>query len=369
MTLQNFSKKDFLAHYWQQQHLFIANAIPHYKPPLDADDLAGLSLEEAAESRIFIQHSEHQWEAQHGPFPEDHYSTLPEKNWTLLVQAVDHWLFEINDLKQYFRFIPDWRIDDIMISYAPTGGGVGPHFDQYDVFLLQAAGTRRWKIGQDCDETTPLVDSDVIKQIQHFEQQEEYLCKPGDILYIPPGRAHWGISESDDCMTISIGFRAPSHEQVIAHLCDDVASELADELRFKDDDLNQQKHPAKIDNQVVQQLRNIIEQHLLNDSTLARSFGRLMTLPKYPDHISASECSSDVLVRRPDARLAYFKADDEILLFANGECIHCPAKDELLVQYLADNELLIRSELNEAQQQLIEHLIQLGVYEDNDSND
>lgn len=366
MALQNFSTKDFLSQYWQQQHLYIAKAIPHYKPPLDADDLAGLSLEENAESRIFIQHSEQEWEVQHGPFAEDHYSTLPEKNWTLLVQAVDHWLFEINDLKRYFRFIPDWRIDDIMISYAPKGGGVGPHFDQYDVFLLQAAGTRRWKIGQDCDSTTPLVESDVIKQIQGFEQQEEYLCEAGDILYIPPGRAHWGISESDDCMTISIGFRAPSHEQVLAHLCDDVASQLSDELRFRDGDLNQQKHPAEIDTLVLDQLKTLVSQHLLNDNALLSSFGRLMTQPKYPDNFAASECYSDALVRRPDARLAYVKTENEVLLFANGECVHCPADDELLVQFIADNELLIRSELNESQQQLIDHLIALGVYEDNE---
>src|SRR5690606_100852 len=118
-----------------------------------------------AESRIIIHHGNDNWELQYGPFAEDHFSTLPEKDWTLLVQAVDHWLFEINDLKQLFRFIPDWRMDDIMISYAPKGGGVGPHYDRYDVFLLQAAGQRRWKIGQQCDSQTPASDHDGIRQI------------------------------------------------------------------------------------------------------------------------------------------------------------------------------------------------------------
>lgn len=364
MTLQNFSQKDFLEQFWQKQHLFIGKAIPHYKPPLDADDLAGLSLEEEAESRIFIQHSEQEWEVQHGPFAEDHYSTLPEKNWTLLVQAVDHWLFEINDLKQCFRFIPDWRIDDIMISYASEGGGVGPHYDQYDVFLLQAAGTRRWKIGQDCDSSTPLVDSDVIKQIQHFEEKAEYLCKPGDILYVPPGCAHWGISESDDCMTISIGFRAPSHEQIIAQACDDTASQLDDDLRYKDEQLSAQSHPAKIETHVVEQLKQIISQHLLNDTALVKSFGKLMTQVKYPDTFSIYECETSQLIRRSDARLAYFVVGDDILLFANGECMYCPQEQELFIQYLADTEEIDCEELEEDQQKLVEALINLGVYQD-----
>lgn len=364
MVLQNFSAKDFLANYWQQQHLLIKKALPGYKPPLDANDLAGLSLEEEAESRIIIEHDDNQWEVQYGPFPEDHYQSLPSKNWTLLVQAVDHWLFEINDLKQLFRFIPDWRLDDIMISYAPKGGGVGPHYDLYDVFLLQASGQRRWKIGQQCDSTTPLSANTEIRQLAHFEEQADYLLNPGDILYVPPGCAHWGTSESDDCMTISIGFRAPSHEQIIAQLCDDVASLQNEENRFSDKQREQPSHPAKIDDDAIQQIHTLIKQLLLKDDTLATSFGRLMTQVKYPETFAISTCHSNLLNKRPDARLAYYVTAKDILLFANGECIHCPLDDELFIQYLADTEQIDISEINPKQQVLVKQLIAFGVYED-----
>ena len=364
MVLQNFSAKDFLAHYWQQQHLLINKALPGFKTPLDADDLAGLSLEEDAESRIIIQHDDNQWEVQYGPFAEDHYQSLPKKNWTLLVQAVDHWLFEINDLKQLFRFIPDWRLDDIMISYAPKGGGVGPHYDLYDVFLLQASGQRRWKIGQHCDSTTPLSANNEIRQLANFEEQADYLLNPGDILYVPPGCAHWGTSESDDCMMISIGFRAPSHEQIIAQLCDDVASLQTEDSRFSDTQREPVKHPAKIENAAIQQIHTLIEQLLLQDEVLAISFGRLMTQVKYPETFYVDECHSSLLTKRPDARLAYYLTANDILLFANGECLHCPLDDELFIQYLADTEHIDSSELNPAQQALIERLIAFGVYQD-----
>lgn len=364
MALQNFSVSDFLKHYWQQQHLLIRKALPGYKPPLDGDDLAGLSLEENAESRIIINHGNNQWEVQYGPFAEDHFSTLPEKDWTLLVQAVDHWLFEINDLKQLFRFIPDWRIDDIMISYAPKGGGVGPHYDRYDVFLLQAAGQRRWKIGQQCDSNTPQSDHDNIRQLLQFDEQADYLLNPGDILYVPPGCAHWGTSESDDCMTISIGFRAPAHEQLIAQLCDDVASRLSEDQRYTDQDLPQTAHPASISPAAITQLQDVVTRHLLNEQTLAISFGKLMTQVKYPEIFTVSDCEGTQLIRRPDARLAYFMTADELLLFANGECIHCPLDDELFAQYLADTEQLDLAELSEQQQVLVQQLIELGVYED-----
>lgn len=364
MALQNFSVNDFLKNYWQQQHLLIKKALPGYKSPLDGDDLAGLSLEEDAESRIIINHGNDRWEIQYGPFAEDHYEKLPKENWTLLVQAVDHWMFEINDLKQHFRFIPDWRIDDIMISYAPIGGGVGPHYDRYDVFLLQASGQRRWKIGQHCDHNTPTSDHDNIRQILNFEEQADYLLNPGDILYVPPGCAHWGTSESDDCITISIGFRAPSHEQFIAQMCDDVASQLSEDLRFTDRELAQQNHPAAIPANIAEQLKSIIEQHLLQPEALIKSFGKLMTQVKYPEIFTPSECESDVLIRRPDARIAYFKHDDYVMLFANGECILLPEDEEIFAQYLADTEQLNRSPLSDEQKLLIEQLIELGVYED-----
>jgi 50S ribosomal protein L16 3-hydroxylase len=198
----------FLRDYWQKKPLLIRQAYPGFELPIDGDELAGLALEEEVESRIVLEHGKTPWELRHGPFDEQTFSQLPESHWTLLVQAVDQWVPEIHELLQDFQFIPGWRLDDIMISYASDKGSVGPHFDYYDVFLLQGMGKRRWRIGQHCDSGSELVEGTPLKLLRNFETTDEWVLEPGDMLYIPPGIAHWGIAEGE-CITCSIGFRAP----------------------------------------------------------------------------------------------------------------------------------------------------------------
>ncbi|MCF4993909.1 cupin domain-containing protein, partial [Pseudomonas gessardii] len=155
--LGGITAREFLRDYWQKKPLLIRQAIPDFESPIDADELAGLALEEEVESRLVIEHGERPWELRRGPFAEDAFSTLPEREWTLLVQAVDQFVPEVAELLEQFRFLPSWRIDDVMISFAAPGGSVGPHFDNYDVFLLQAQGKRNWKIGQMCSSESPLL--------------------------------------------------------------------------------------------------------------------------------------------------------------------------------------------------------------------
>jgi 50S ribosomal protein L16 3-hydroxylase len=327
----------FLRDYWQKKPLLIRGAFPDFTSPIDGDELAGLALEEEVESRLILEKGKTPWELRHGPFDEKTFTQLPETHWTLLVQAVDQWVPEVNELLEYFRFIPNWRIDDIMISFAPDQGSVGPHFDYYDVFLLQGLGKRRWKLGQECNVDSPRLSNTALNILKTFETKEEWLLEPGDILYIPPGIAHWGVAEGD-CMTYSIGFRAPSHADIVTELSQDIASTLCNDLRFSDPKLTLQKNPGEISGDVIAQLQTILEKHF-SPENIAQWFGKHMTERKYHEDDSATDdldvdgadaddwqaalAEGNLLWRHPAARFAYHTKGTHTQLFADGQAITC----------------------------------------------
>ena len=323
----------FLRDYWQKKPLLIRNAFPDFQSPIDGDELAGLALEEEVESRLILEKGKTPWELQNGPFDENTFATLPETHWTLLVQAVDQWVPEVNDLLNHFRFIPNWRLDDIMISFAPDQGSVGPHFDYYDVFLLQGIGKRRWKIGQTCTVESAHLPNTALHILENFETQAEWLLEPGDMLYIPPNVAHWGIAEGD-CMTYSIGFRAPSHAAIVDELSHEIASALTKDLRFNDPDLMPQQNPGEIHEEAITQIQQIIQQHFTAEN-IAHWFGKHMTERKYgqeeldsTDEITADDwqaalAEGNMLWRHPAARFAFHSEANGTQLFADGQAINC----------------------------------------------
>ena len=178
-VLGDLSPEEFLRDYWQKKPLLIRNAIPDFEPPIDGNELAGLSLETEVESRLVVGT---EWQLENGPFTEQRFQTLPSSHWTLLVQAVDLWVPEVAALLREFAFLPPWRLDDIMVSYAQDGGSVGPHFDYYDVFLLQGAGQRRWQIGQACAASSPLLENTDLKILSQFRPTDEWVLNCGDML-------------------------------------------------------------------------------------------------------------------------------------------------------------------------------------------
>ncbi len=233
--LGTLSHADFIARYWQQQPLLIREALPAIAGVIDGNDLAGIACEADAEARLILTEAEQtDWQCEQGPFKAKRFKTLPPSHWTLLVQSVDQWIPEIADLLQHFSFLPRWRLDDIMISYATDGGGVGPHFDYYDVFLLQASGTRRWQTGQRCDEHSPLRDHPQMKLLRDFDTADTYDLQTGDMLYLPAGVAHWGTAVGDDCITISIGFRAASQQELLHCALETIAETLPANRRYRD---------------------------------------------------------------------------------------------------------------------------------------
>jgi len=213
MMLQNFDLDVFLRDYWQKRPLLVRGAFAPWVNPIAPDDLAALACDDDVESRLITQKRE-DWRVEQGPLPEDRFGRLGRMPYTLLVQAVNLYVPEVAALIAPFRFVPDWRIDDVMVSYASDGGGVGPHFDQYDVFLIQGLGRRRWQVGghgaDACTDATPLLPHDDLRLLADFRPVEEWVLEPGDMLYVPPRVAHNGVAVGTDCMTYSVGFRAPA---------------------------------------------------------------------------------------------------------------------------------------------------------------
>ena len=343
MALQNFDPQWFLDQVWQRKALLLKAALPDYECPLDGNDLAGLACEDGVDSRIILEKDDG-WELRNGPFEEEDFSALPASNWTLLVQSVDHYLPELSELLAQFRFIPRWRTEDIMVSYACDGGNVGPHFDQYDVFLVQGSGRRRWKIGAHCSADTTISNHSGLRLLQDFTAEEEYLLEAGDVLYVPPGVAHWGVAEGDDCITMSVGFRAPSEAALVSDFGDDIASFLDESIRYQDPQLDAKAHPAEISADVRQHVKSLIMRHIDNDAHLARWFGEMMT--RIPDQESMIDDSLSpeafllelaegaVLQLRLGTRLAF----DDNYLFADGLAFPYPPEQRDDVKSLCEIE-------------------------------
>ncbi|GJN52209.1 cupin domain-containing protein [Pseudomonas tohonis] len=347
--LGGISAREFLRDYWQKKPLLIRQAIPDYESPISPDELAGLSLEEEVESRLVIEHGEHPWELRRGPFSEDTYQDLPEKDWTLLVQSVDQFVPEVAELLEHFRFLPSWRIDDIMVSFAAPGGGVGPHYDNYDVFLLQAHGQRRWKIGQMCDASSPLLPHADLRILADFQGTDEWVLEPGDMLYLPPRLAHFGIAE-DDCMTYSVGFRAPSAAEVLTHFTDFLAQFIPDEERYSDADIAPVSDPYQIQQDSLDRLKALLAEHMSDERLLLTWFGQFMTEPRYPELVAGTEVEEDefvgaledgaVLIRNPSARMAWSEVDIGLVLFASGQSRLLPSSLRELLKLVCASDAL-----------------------------
>ena len=276
---------EFLTDYWQKKPLLIRDAIPDFVSPINGDDLAAMSLESEIESRLIIGDD---YQLEHGPFDETRFQELPEDNWTLLVQAVDLWVPEVAKLRDYFKFLPSWRIDDIMISYAEDGGNVGPHKDNYDVFLLQGQGSRRWQICEsDIGEATSKSGTS-LKILDNFFATDEWVLNTGDMLYLPPKTAHHGVAIGE-CTTFSIGFRAPTSIEML----DDLATELLSRdllpEHLIDPPLTARGSAQPISKEYIHQVKVMLLNLLNDDQMLGEWFAQFMTQPKYPTLVEVTE--------------------------------------------------------------------------------
>ena len=320
----NLDRETFLAQYWQSKPLLIRDALPAFKPPLDKHQLSGLALEDGVESRI-IERRDDTWQLHHGPFQAADFQRA--RPWTLLVQAVDHYIPAVAALRKMVDFIPQWRVDDVMVSYAVDGGSVGPHYDNYDVFLLQGEGERLWQLGQFCDLTTPLLPHDELRILRNFEAAEEFVLQCGDILYVPPGIAHWGIARGE-CTTFSIGFRAPRIRDMVSRWADQLLEELEPEQFYRDGRRAPLTRPGEIHPRDLERALAQL-QGALDEASGNTWFGELITEPRYspfPDEDDLAEARAQlddepqIVELSAAAKLAWQQEADGILVFANGEC-------------------------------------------------
>ncbi|WP_109126804.1 cupin domain-containing protein [Dyella sp. C11] len=344
------SPAQFLRDYWQKRPLLIRQAFPDFVSPIEPDDLAGLAMEETALSRLII-HDENRdrWKVKTGPLTEKDFASTPNKNWTLLVQDVDKWDADVAGLLEHFTFLPSWRVDDIMISYAEPGGGVGAHVDQYDVFLLQGLGQRHWAIDTNPDAPKDFRPDVELKQLATFDPDHEWLLEPGDMLYLPPGVPHDGVAFGGPCLTLSLGMRAPSRAELTGDLADYLAERLPDELRYTDPDLAPAKAAGEIDKAALTRLREAMPfAAALDDVTLTDWFGRFITryrsaqMPVPPEkEVTSSALGKQLeggasLLRHPWARMAWARGKRGATLFVNGHAY--PAAARLAEQLCGERE-------------------------------
>lgn len=355
--LGGLTAEQFLQDYWQKKPLLVRNALPALAGLFEPADLRELAVQEGVTARLLIEGDGSsgrtgRWQVRHSPLTAKDFKKLPPR-YTLLVQAVDHWSLELSQLWQQLDFLPQWRRDDVMISYAPRGGSVGQHFDWYDVFLVQAHGARRWQLGKWCTADTPLLPDQPLRLLTDLgEVFFDEIVQPGDLLYVPPGLSHHGVAEND-CLTASFGFRMPSARQLLERLVDEVLAEPATQIPLREQRTQPVQQTALVPQTDLEalssQLRTLLEDpHWLNQAAMA-----LLSESNFPDTqsshdpLDAAEWAAALAdgvqgLRDPAVRLLYTESGE---FWLNGERLPAQPEHRDVLQALANGEILSAAEL------------------------
>lgn len=377
----------FLRDYWQKRPLLLRNAFPHFAapgfvPPLTPEDLAGLACEEAALSRL-IRHdrADDSWTVRSGPFEEAEFPALGDRDWTLLVQDVDKWDGDVAALLDAFAFLPRWRIDDIMVSFAATGGSVGAHVDQYDVFLLQGQGHRRWQIDAGDAPSLGFRDDVELRLLRDFTPTHDWVLAPGDMLYLPPGVPHHGVAE-DPCLTFSVGMRAPSASELMGDYIDTLAAGADESMRYVDGDLAVPADANEIDAEAMERVVAALNAMRMRDpDALGDWFGRFVTQYRSagsatPDGVPRSRIEVEwdlqqgaVLHRNPWTRTAWRRARRGARLYVDGRDISLPQRDASRLAAAAAIDQRLYASLSAAGRDCVVALYGDGLYRLADEDD
>jgi 50S ribosomal protein L16 3-hydroxylase len=348
-------QSEFLREYWQKKPLLIRNAFPGGLDCVDGDELAGLASQEGIDSRLVIEHGPKAWETRHGPFDEDLWGTLPEQKWSILVQAVDRLLPEVSRLRDRFRFLPNWRVDDIMISYAVDQGGVGPHTDNYDVFLIQGQGRRRWEIGAEALQHPELEPDLDMKILKHFEPAESFILEPGDMLYLPPGFAHNGVALGTS-LTYSVGFRAPHQKEMLQSYVQFCSQLESPDVFYSDQEMPESREPGLVLPGELQRLRELMLAGLQDEQLFMKWIGGFLTEPRSFHEPLDQTVSGKTLraglkqgravERAEGVRFAFYPVGEKLHFAAEGECFVLDASLTDLVALLCRQQEYSAHDLN-----------------------
>lgn len=355
--LENFDIDDFLARYWQKKPLFVPQAIPGFSSLLSPEELAGLACEEGVHSRLVIEKdAESPWQLRYGPFREEDFTSLPLTHYSLLVSECEKWLPELEQLVDLFNFIPKWRIDDLMISYAPESGSVGPHIDEYDVFLIQASGERRWCIEQQPSDNPELIPDLDLAIMQQFNPDQEWVLKPGDMLYLPPKIAHHGVAVGDGCMTCSVGFRAPSVADIMDSFMLEASEHKLTDKRYFDVPLDKNRYPAEITIEDVSHFKAMIYKALDESASLWPDIvGKLVSDSTLSQDVYSVDCASlsDAAQfewrKHPDSKIFFHACANSLRVYYNGKLKTLEPSDvnRVFCQTLCDQEFFSIAEIEQ----------------------
>jgi len=358
INFQEISPDVFLNEYWQKKPFVIRKALTGFNHPVSPDELAGLALEEDLESRLVFETpgQKPQWHLKRGPFQDNDFGNLPKTHWTLLVQGVDRVIPGVYALLDHFDFIPQWRIDDVMISYAVEDGSVGPHYDNYDVFLYQAKGRREWFLtSQNCTPENYITDLE-LRIMNEFTVEQHFILEEGDMLYLPPHSGHYGISRSPECMTYSFGYRSYQGQEVWDSLGDYISENECFKNLYQDPAWAGLKNTAELPEGAWQKAQELMQTLLANEQTMKTWFGCFATrldqsaeqhLPEPLEDdelITISEFIAEVnhngLSRDSCCRFAYQTHTDSYQLFINGCKWDTQGVSNSLISTLANHRIL-----------------------------
>ena len=323
--------RDFLGDYWRRRPLLVRAALPDFASPVTPEQLFDLSCRDDVLARIVLEEGgAYPWEVRYGPFEEEDLLALPDSHWTLLVQEVDRHNEAARRLLSRFRFVPNWRLDDVQISYAPDSGSAGPHVDNYDVFLIQGQGRRRWMIGHAPVAHDAEFESDLdLDLLQDFRPDAEWVLEPGDMLYLPPRYAHWGVALGP-CMTLSVGFRAPDARSMVEGYLEKASEQAGRHLRLEDDGTDVSQDPGRISRGTLDRVRAVVRKSVEDEEAIDDWFGCFVTEPQrgfYPEEPDDAWTPSRLLRalsggcrlgRSAIAYLAYRHARSGTVLYACG---------------------------------------------------
>ena len=362
LKINNLCEQEFLNQYWQKKPLLIKQGFTDFQDPIEAEELAGLAMEESIESRIVTNHN-NDWQAYQGPFED--FEKLTEQHATLLVQAVDHWHSDAAQLLHPFRFIPNWRIDDLMISYSTPKGGVGPHLDQYDVFIIQGEGKRHWRVGLPDPTLKQFAQNKKLLQVEQFEAVIDCILEPGDILYIPPGCPHEGYA-IENALNYSVGFRAPNQQDLFSSFADHVIDTDSGQKRYTDHTLALRDSKGELLQSETDKVKTLMQALLNNDELFKHWLGNTLSQAKHEMDLAPLEepitCEqmSDFIANNAEeferlggVRAIYQQLEDTLLLSINGENYPLPLCDLNAVTLLTDHDYVNTDDLNAAQPSLV----------------
>ena len=341
--LNGLTARQFLAEYWQKKPLLIRNAFPGFRDFVSGEMLQSLAQQTDVQSRL-ISEREGLWEVQQGPLTARDFKRVKRARWSLLVQGLEQWLPAGRDLLAQFNFIPHARLDDLMVSYAPQGGGIGPHFDSYDVFLLQGQGHKLWQISAQSD--TALIPDAPLRILRRFKPEQEWILGPGDMLYLPPRYAHYGKA-LNACLTYSIGFRAPTHQELMTQFLVYLQDQVDIPGLYADPDLKLQAHPAQISSDMIDKVAAVIEQVKFSREDVAQFLGGYLSEPKPHVYFDPPPrpLSQAKFVAAAAKRGLYLALQSQLLfygaqLFMNGEAVRVTGATRTALITLADNRAL-----------------------------